>query len=950
VFPGGEFSAAQVFVKPDLAAALRGRAALSLLRVSSPTLSLDGEAPAGGAAGPPSWLPSISSGRLTAGEFSPAPGAPPALLPDCSFSYSQGGFKFDRCLVSYAGASAEVSGSWDGAAAAASGRLAYPPRQLSLDFKYILKGGRHALSASGEAGGAPLRLSGGLRGRSWTGDLRVSRQLPLGFFGDGLAPLPLRYAEVSVAGSGLSFAEAAGAGRFRAEAPPAAASGEFSFRPGAARFVSSLSSGPVSARVSASFGRGRLSGTWEAAASQELFLPAAGGLALSGFASSGTFSGELLAPAFSGSAGASGLAAGGLRAGPVTLLFEGKAGTPEFLDLRLGAEDVSAGGATASFLVSARGSRAEHSFSATLARGDSRASASGAGSLGGKGWSAAIDSLLLPAPGWRLCSPFSVAVSPGGETSLEGGCLANGGSQARFSGLLRGSAPAALRASLKDFDLALLEQAGLTSLRPEGLANAALDYSSGGPGSFSFEAAGLRLNGVEMGEAAAAGSLGPGSVLVESAEWRIYGGSVRVSGSAGRSGGVTRADLRVEASTISVVPLLAFAPGLQAREAWLDGAARLTLGEAGLKTTGSISLTAPALAAPDLGLDLREVRLELAPGESYSAAFRGAARRNGGRLYAEGTLGAGGPSVALRASALPFSHPSGFSGKASGQLAFDGGWRSPSLRGRIFLDEARLEAERWDKYRPSGERSPYFESMDLDVTVKADRNAWYRDGSSSVELKAGLVYKKEPYGQSALLGSIEALKGYYTYLGNSFNLVSGRLTFSGENPPDPEIAAEAVHEERGSPYKVRFRASGRLRSPVVELTSDPALEQRDIISYLVTGVPLYELNSRGGAQGDSRAAQNLAAGYLSQKASVAVARKLELDMINLKVTGESQADITVGRYVTKKLFVSYGQVLGPGGEKRVSAEYSLTRHLSLEGKNSSAGRYGADLLFKFGVR
>lgn len=937
-------------MKPDLPAALRGRAALSLLRVSSPTLALDGAGAEGGAAGPPSWLPAIRSGRLTGGEFSHAPAAPRALFPDCSFSYSPAGLKFDRCLVTYAGAAARVSGSWDGGAAAASGRLEYPPRQLSLDFDYALSGGRHSLSASGEAGGAPLRLSGALRGLSWTGDLRLSRQLPLGVFSAGLAPLPLRYAEVSVSGSGLSPAAAAGTGRFRAEAPPAAASGDFSFRPGSARFAAVLSSGPVSAGVSASFERGRLAGAWEASALEELALPAAGGLSLSGFASSGTFSGELQAPAFSGAARAAGLAADGLRAGPVTLVFEGKAGVPEFLDLRLSAQELSSGGAPASLLVTARGSRAAHSFSASLARGDSGASAAGTGSLGEAGWRAAVASLLLPAPGWRLCSPFSVAVSTAGETAVEGACLANGGSQARFSGLLRGSSPAALRASLRDFDLALLEQGGLTSLRPEGLANAALDYSAGGQGSFSFEAAGLRLNGVEMGEAAGAGSLGAGSVLVESAEWRIYGGSVRVSGSAGRHGGVTRADFRVEASTISVVPLLAFAPGLQAREAWLNGAAGISLDEAGLKTSGSISLTAPALAAPDLGLDLREVRLELAPGEGYSAAFRGAARRNGGRLSAEGSLAAAGPSISLRASALPFSHPSGFSGKASGQLVFDGGWRSPSLRGKLFLDESRLEAERWDKYRPSGERSPYFESMDLDVAIKADRNAWYRDGSSSVELKADLVYKKEPYGQSALLGSIEALKGYYTYLGNSFNLVSGRLTFSGENPPDPEIAAEAVHEERGRPYKVRFSASGRLRSPVVELTSDPAMEQRDIISYLVTGVPLYELNAQGGAQGDSRAAQNLAAGYLSQKASVAVARKLELDMINLKVTGESQADITVGRYVTKNLFVSYGQVLGPGGEKRVSAEYSLTRHLSLEGKNSSSGRYGADLLFKFGVR
>lgn len=69
-----------------------------------------------------------------------------------------------------------------------------------------------------------------------------------------------------------------------------------------------------------------------------------------------------------------------------------------------------------------------------------------------------------------------------------------------------------------------------------------------------------------------------------------------------------------------------------------------------------------------------------------------------------------------------------------------------------------------------------------------------------------------------------------------------------------------------------------------------------------------------------------------------------------KVNAANQPDVTVGRYVTKDLFVGYGQVLGQGGEKRVNAEYSISKHWSLEGKNSSDGRYVADLLFKFGIR
>ena len=68
------------------------------------------------------------------------------------------------------------------------------------------------------------------------------------------------------------------------------------------------------------------------------------------------------------------------------------------------------------------------------------------------------------------------------------------------------------------------------------------------------------------------------------------------------------------------------------------------------------------------------------------------------------------------------------------------------------------------------------------------------------------------------------------------------------------------------------------------------------------------------------------------------------------MTNEKAADITVGRYLTSDLFISYGQVLSTGGEKRVAAEYTITPWWSLEGKNSSQGNYVVDLLFKFGIR
>ena len=80
--------------------------------------------------------------------------------------------------------------------------------------------------------------------------------------------------------------------------------------------------------------------------------------------------------------------------------------------------------------------------------------------------------------------------------------------------------------------------------------------------------------------------------------------------------------------------------------------------------------------------------------------------------------------------------------------------------------------------------------------------------------------------------------------------------------------------------KVYFNASGKAKSPQVLLSSDPPMEQRDIISYLVTGKPLYQQRANSanetpqGRTGDNTA-QNIAAAYISQKAASTVGEKLE---------------------------------------------------------------------------
>src|SRR6185295_15809827 len=106
-----------------------------------------------------------------------------------------------------------------------------------------------------------------------------------------------------------------------------------------------------------------------------------------------------------------------------------------------------------------------------------------------------------------------------------------------------------------------------------------------------------------------------------------------------------------------------------------------------------------------------------------------------------------------------------------------------------------------------------------------------------------------------------------------------------------------------------------------KLTSEPPMEERDILSVLVLGRPLAEAgqSSTGAEQSRSDVAQQLVADYVTQGVrQLSVVRALDLDVLRVQFAGPNQADITVGRYLTRDLFVSYGQTLGPQGEKRLS--------------------------------
>ena len=564
---------------------------------------------------------------------------------------------------------------------------------------------------------------------------------------------------------------------------------------------------------------------------------------------------------------------------------------------------------------------------------------------------------LRDAPEWRLCRPFKTELS-GNRYGAAGFCATDGRAAAELTVSASGGTLAELDLKLNGLQLENFTALSSLPLPPAGLVSARALYARGARrGTLEFQGSGLKVKGLDFGTLRVDGGFTKKRLEISRAEWRVYDGLLSAAGGAALGGPEPDLNFVVTASTLNVAPLLVFLPAVKADKVIVHGAAEIGLKGKVFTNRGSLSVEAPQAEIVPLGLKLRAVLAAVRGEESAAASFTASARsKGGGRLTAQGRLGAAGPEVSAKARKLPFDVPLGLSGVAAADLDFGGTWQKPSLSGTADFAECLFDMPRWRKAPQDGSRSPFYESLALDLTVRSERNAWYRDPPSSIEAKGELLIKKAPYGRHVVIGTVEALKGFYTYLGNTFTLESGSLLFGGEIPIDPRIDVSAANAPRESPIKVYLRGTGTMRSPVLEFTSEPAMEQRDIMSYLITGKPLYAYSRQPGAQagqtdtGSQAAAANLLANFVSRQAAGPLVRKLDIDVLNVRLTGERAADITVGRYITPELFVSYGQVLSPGGEKRVDAEYAITPWWSLEGKNSSQGRYVVELLFKFGIR
>jgi translocation and assembly module TamB len=190
-------------------------------------------------------------------------------------------------------------------------------------------------------------------------------------------------------------------------------------------------------------------------------------------------------------------------------------------------------------------------------------------------------------------------------------------------------------------------------------------------------------------------------------------------------------------------------------------------------------------------------------------------------------------------------------------------------------------------------------------------------------------------------GEIRTVKGSYKAYGVNLDIEKGRVIFNGGPVAKPTLDILAVRTVKD--VSAGVIVVGTITRPIIRLYSEPAMPDGDIMGYMVLGQPL------SGDQGQINAVMQ-AAGLLLSASESAVLNEQIITKFGIDTLGVEQdkSDITkslvtVGKYLTPKLFVSYGRSLF-SSTTYLKARYTFSERWEVETWTGTES--GVDIFYK----
>ena len=362
--------------------------------------------------------------------------------------------------------------------------------------------------------------------------------------------------------------------------------------------------------------------------------------------------------------------------------------------------------------------------------------------------------------------------------------------------------------------------------------------------------------------------------------------------------------------------------------------------------SGQARLQQFAAELPALGLKLREGEAELAGTADGAVRVDGQVLSGDGRLRLDGSLNFRDHSAPLQLVLV--GEDVTLASTAELYLIADPDltlrWLDGLLevRGSLDVPEARVDLEALDSdvtvspdvvvLDPLDGPRERATPLDLDFTVRLGEDVRLKGFGLDGSMTGQLALRERPGRRATASGTLQ-VGGRYRAYGQSLTIQRARLGFADSPYDNPTLDIRAEREFDQVTVGVQVR--GTARRPETTVVSSPAMDTSEALSWLVFGRPLSTTTSN---ESEQLSATAMALGAGGNLVTQQLGAQLGLDEAGVTDSRNlGGATFTIGKYVSPRLFLSYGvSLIGTG--QVVTLKYLLTRgfDISIEQGNESA--------------
>ncbi|HTT76224.1 MAG TPA: translocation/assembly module TamB domain-containing protein [Candidatus Binataceae bacterium] len=583
-------------------------------------------------------------------------------------------------------------------------------------------------------------------------------------------------------------------------------------------------------------------------------------------------------------------------------------------------------------------------------------------------------SVIAPDGPWHLAAPAHF-LAGAHSISVESFDVRNGSRELAFNGTMRIAGPQNVTVTARNLDLALIRPLLQPKHHPAGTLDAHISITGTASAPLiraSLTGQGLAMDSQRIGDLKLLTSYNPGTADVDLALYQDSTHQMTLTGTMPLTVNWARGfhahlgnnvALKLYSAGLRLAGLAALAPPRTIKD--VTGQLMFDLAISGSPLHPSASGTAAMQNLGGqiipLGVKIKDshAQMRMTP-ELFTLddfvinAGEGSITGSGTVALTNYTPGAANLTVAIQK--FPAIHTERYQATLGGELHLRGSLEFPDITGRVGVLNATVRPDlaflTTTKYRPDetivvirpgqssslsapaagtgqiagapAATSNFFGNLAINVAIIVHRDSWIRHPDATVELAGHIEAIKERLGPLTLIGEINTVRGWISFNGHTFTLVSGQILFTGGREINPSLNIDAQYTV--SQYTVDVLVTGFASKPKLKLQSTPPLPQSDILSLLIFGTTSGSLGQNQSASLQQEAAQ-MAAGAAASTIGQALSNSLGLENLGLSFNGAAgNGGVGFGRYISRNTYVSASQSITG---RMISIQYYILRWLSI---------------------